>query len=54
MKYLENIRLNIEKEIHRITKLSKEQKWLPEGCLSVRWLYGKVKRSLKRLYRSIM
>jgi peptide deformylase len=31
----------------KITKLSKEQKWLPEGCLSVRWLYGKVKRSLK-------
>lgn len=31
----------------KITKLSQDKKWLPEGCLSVRWLYGKVKRSLK-------
>lgn len=29
-----------------ITKLSKKTKWLPEGCLSVRPLYGEVKRSL--------
>lgn len=26
-------------------KLSKKTVWLPEGCLSVRWLYGEVKRS---------
>ncbi len=31
----------------KITKLSKEKKWLPEGCLSVRWLYGKTYRSTK-------
>lgn len=31
-----------------IIKESKEKKWLDgEGCLSVRWLYGKVKRSTK-------
>lgn len=28
-----------------ITKLSKEKKEMEEGCLSVRWLYGKVKRA---------
>jgi peptide deformylase len=29
-----------------ITKFSKAKKWLPgEGCLSVRWFYGKVYRS---------
>ncbi len=31
----------------KISKLSKEKEWLPEGCLSVRWLYGKVHRSKK-------
>ena len=31
----------------KIIKLSKMVKELPEGCLSVRWLYGKVKRSDK-------
>ncbi|MDD4988997.1 MAG: peptide deformylase [Candidatus Pacebacteria bacterium] len=31
----------------KITKLSKEQKLLEEGCLSVRWLYGKRMRSIK-------
>ncbi len=31
----------------KITKLSKEKKLMEEGCLSVRWLYGKVKRSNK-------
>ncbi|MDD5050759.1 MAG: peptide deformylase [Candidatus Pacebacteria bacterium] len=31
----------------KITKLSKEQKLLEEGCLSVRWLYGKKVRSTK-------
>jgi len=30
-----------------ITRLSKKRRWLPEGCLSVRWLYGKVLRSEK-------
>ena len=25
----------------KISKLSREKEWLPEGCLSVRWLYGK-------------
>lgn len=30
-----------------ITKLSKEKVWVPEGCLSVRWLYGKTYRSKK-------
>lgn len=29
-----------------IIKLSKKTSWLPEGCLSVRPLYGEVKRSL--------
>jgi len=28
-----------------IIKLSKKTKWLEEGCLSVRWLYGNVRRS---------
>jgi len=31
----------------KILKLSKEKEWLPEGCLSVRWLYGKNYRSKK-------
>lgn len=31
----------------KITKLSKEKKLMEEGCLSVRYLYGKVKRSNK-------
>jgi peptide deformylase len=30
-----------------ITKLSQEKKFLEEGCLSVRWLYGKVRRAAK-------
>ena len=30
------------------TKLSKETKWMPgEGCLSVRWKYGKTKRHIR-------
>lgn len=28
----------------KIIKISKEKKYVDEGCLSVRWLYGKVKR----------
>ncbi|MEK7572666.1 MAG: peptide deformylase [Patescibacteria group bacterium] len=31
----------------KISKLSKEKEWLMEGCLSVRWLYGKTLRSKK-------
>ncbi|MCX6755475.1 MAG: peptide deformylase [Candidatus Nomurabacteria bacterium] len=31
----------------KITKLSRTKKWVPEGCLSVRWLYGKTYRSTK-------
>jgi peptide deformylase len=30
-----------------ITKISKAQKLVDEGCLSVRYLYGKTKRSIK-------
>jgi len=29
----------------KIIKLSKKKGFMPEGCLSVRWLYGEVKRS---------
>lgn len=35
-----------------ITKLSKDRKWLEEGCLSVRYLYGKVHRSNKATIRA--
>lgn len=28
-----------------IAKLSRKKKWLQEGCLSVRWLYGEVPRA---------
>lgn len=35
-----------------ITRLSKKRRWLPEGCLSVRWLYGKVLRSEKATVRA--
>lgn len=31
----------------KIKKLSRNKPWEIEGCLSVRWLYGKVKRSEK-------
>ena len=31
----------------KISKLSRDKEWLPEGCLSVRWLYGKTFRSKK-------
>lgn len=30
-----------------LKKLSQKKTWMEEGCLSVRWLYGKVKRSEK-------
>ncbi len=35
-----------------ILKLSRDKKELEEGCLSVRWLYGKVKRSNKATIRA--
>ena len=35
-----------------ILKLSKDKKELEEGCLSVRWLYGKVKRSTRVTLRA--
>lgn len=31
----------------KVSKLSREKKWMPEGCLSVRPLYGKTFRSTK-------
>jgi peptide deformylase len=31
----------------KISKLSRDKEWLPEGCLSVRWLYGNTLRSKK-------
>ncbi len=31
----------------KIIKLSKDKKLVEEGCLSVRWLYGKIKRSTR-------
>ena len=33
----------------KISKLSREKEWMPEGCLSVRWLYGKTYRSKKAM-----
>ncbi len=35
-----------------LSKLSKDKKKMPEGCLSVRWLYGKVMRSNKATLRA--
>ncbi len=34
-----------------IIKLSRKKRWAPEGCLSVRWLYGEVSRSEKATVR---
>lgn len=31
----------------KILKLSREKEWMPEGCLSSRWLYGNTHRSKK-------
>src|SRR3989344_8630386 len=36
----------------KLAKLSRQKSLLEEGCLSVRWLYGKVKRSLKATVRA--
>jgi peptide deformylase len=49
-KLLQDDKMKVEDLIFinpKISKLSKEKEWLPEGCLSVRWLYGKVLRSKK-------
>lgn len=35
-----------------ITKLSRQKHEVEEGCLSVRWKYGKVKRSIKATIRA--
>ncbi|OIP65474.1 MAG: hypothetical protein COV32_00745 [Candidatus Yonathbacteria bacterium CG10_big_fil_rev_8_21_14_0_10_43_136] len=35
-----------------ITKLSRKKVWVPEGCLSVRWLYGEVSRADKATVRA--
>lgn len=31
----------------KISRLSRDKDWMPEGCLSVRWLYGRTFRSKK-------
>lgn len=46
-KYKDMVFINPE-----ILKTSKEKMTLEEGCLSVRWFYGKVKRSQKTLVRA--
>lgn len=35
-----------------IIKLSRKKVWVPEGCLSVRWLYGETSRSDKATVRA--
>jgi peptide deformylase len=47
-KYDDKVFINPE-----ITKLSKEKSSMEEGCLSVRYLYGKVKRSKKASIRAL-
>ncbi len=36
-----------------IVKLSKDKEEVEEGCLSVRWLYGKIKRSTRATLRAL-
>lgn len=36
-----------------ILKMSKKKKWTEEGCLSVRWLYGKVERAEKTMVKAL-
>lgn len=36
----------------KVVKLSKEKKWVEEGCLSIRYLYGKIRRSTKATIRA--
>jgi len=33
----------------KISRLSRDKEWVPEGCLSVRWLYGNAFRSKKAM-----
>ena len=51
LRELSNIKSGIGKDLvcinPEITKISKKKIWLPEGCLSVRWLYGEVRRADK-------
>ncbi len=51
LRELSNIKSGIGKDLvcinPEITKVSKKKIWLPEGCLSVRWLYGEVRRADK-------
>lgn len=35
-----------------LLKVSRKKKWVPEGCLSVRWLYGEVARADKATVRA--
>ena len=35
-----------------LVKVSRKKKWVPEGCLSVRWLYGEVARADKATVRA--
>lgn len=35
-----------------IVKMSREKKFVPEGCLSVRWLYGEVRRATRATVRA--
>lgn len=35
-----------------LTRMSRQKQFMEEGCLSVRWLYGKVKRSVKATIRA--
>jgi peptide deformylase len=38
----------------QILKVSKDKKWMDgEGCLSVRWFYGKVQRSLRATIKAL-
>src|SRR3989344_152493 len=46
----ENLRIFIVSK--KIFEISKEKITVDEGCLSVRWLYGKVKRSKKTLIKA--
>lgn len=47
IKYVNMVFINPE-----IIKLSRRKVWMPEGCLSVRWLYGEVARSQKATVRA--
>ena len=47
------VRLPMRFKSHlEISKLSKKKSWVPEGCLSVRWLYGKSLRHEKATIRA--